>query len=64
VIGNLNYLEKFTRGNIAISVYPCSQYLSQPRKSYDEAANRIGRYLLGTQDKGFIGWLDIVFRRS
>jgi hypothetical protein len=48
VIGNLNYLEKFTRGNIAISVYPCSQYLSQPRQSYDEAVNRIGRYLLGT----------------
>jgi hypothetical protein len=39
VIGNLNYLEKFTMGNIVISVHPCSWYLSLPMKFYDEAAN-------------------------
>jgi hypothetical protein len=58
VIGNLNYLEKFIRGNIVISVHPCSQYLSQPMKFYDEAANQSGRCLLRTWDKGFIVWLD------
>jgi hypothetical protein len=42
VIGSLTYLEKFTIGNMAISsVYPCSWYLLQPRRIYDEAATEL-----------------------
>jgi hypothetical protein len=58
VIGHL-YLAKFTRGNTAISVYPCARYLSQPGRISDEAANQIGRHLVGTWDKGFSVWLEM-----
>jgi hypothetical protein len=54
VIGKLNYLEKSAIGYITISVHPSALYMSQPMRIHDEAVRRIGRYLLGTQDKGFL----------
>jgi hypothetical protein len=37
VIGKLNYLEKSARGNIAISVHPCAQYMCQTLRIHGEA---------------------------
>jgi Reverse transcriptase (RNA-dependent DNA polymerase) len=54
VIGKLNFLEKSTRGDLAYSVHQCARFMAEPRKSHGEAVKRIGRYLLGTRDKGFI----------
>jgi hypothetical protein len=54
VIGKLNYLEKSTRGDLAFSVHQCTRYMSQPMRAHREAVKRIGRYLLGTREKGFI----------
>jgi hypothetical protein len=50
----MNYLEKSTWGDLAFSVHQCTRYMSQPMRSHGEAVKRIGRYLLGTWDKGFI----------
>jgi Reverse transcriptase (RNA-dependent DNA polymerase) len=54
VIGKMNYLEKSTRGDLAFSVHQCARYMAKPMRSHGEAVKRIGRYLLGTRDKGFI----------
>lgn len=54
VIGKLNYLEKSTRGDIAVAVHQCARFSINPKASHAEAVKRIGRYLLGTQDEGLI----------
>jgi hypothetical protein len=54
VIGKMNYLEKSTQGDLAFSVHQCARYMSNPMTSHGKAVKRIGRYLLGTRDKGFI----------
>ena len=54
VIGKLNYLEKSTRPEIAYAVHQCARFSSSPKQSHGEAVKRIGRYLLGTMDKGLI----------
>jgi Reverse transcriptase (RNA-dependent DNA polymerase) len=54
VIGKMNFLEKSTRGDLAYSVHQCARYMANPMKIHGEAVKRIGRYLLGTRDKGFI----------
>jgi hypothetical protein len=48
VIGELNYLEKSARGNIAIRLHQCARYMSHTMRIHGEAASRIGGYLLGT----------------
>jgi hypothetical protein len=39
---------------VFISVHQCARYMSQPMQIHGEVVKRIGRYLLGTRDKGFI----------
>jgi len=52
VIGKIAYLEKGTRPELAYACHQCSRYSSAPKKAHGEALKRIGRYLLGTADKG------------
>ena len=54
IIGQLAYLEKGTRPELAYAVHQCSRYSSNPRKAHGDAVKNIGRYLLGTHDKGMI----------
>ena len=54
VIGQIAYLEKSTRPELAYAVHQCSRYSADPRKVHGEAVKNIGRYLLGTYDKGMI----------
>ena len=54
VIGKLNFLEKSTRGDLGYSVHQCARFMSKPTRMHGEAVKRIGRYLLGTRNKGFI----------
>jgi Reverse transcriptase (RNA-dependent DNA polymerase) len=54
VIGKMNFLKKSTRGDLAYSVHQCARFMADPRRSHGEAMKRIGCYLLGTRDKGFI----------
>ena len=54
VIGKLNFLEKSTRPDISVSVHQCARFTEQPKRCHAEAVKRIGRYLLGTRDKGLV----------
>jgi hypothetical protein len=54
VIGKLNYLEKSTRPELAYSVHNSARFSSNPKLRHSQAVKRIGRYLLGTRDKGII----------
>ena len=54
VIGKLLYLEKSTRPDIACAVHQCARFSANPKTKHTEAVKRIGRYLLGTQDKGLV----------
>ena len=54
VIGKLNFLEKSTRPDISVSVHQCAWFTEHPKRCHAEAVKRIGRYLLGTRDKGLI----------
>ena len=54
VIGKLNFLEKSTRPDISVSVHQCARFTEHPKQCHAEAVKRIGRYLLGTRDKGLI----------
>ena len=54
VIGKLNFLEKSTRPEIAYAVHQCARFASDPKELHAAAVKRIGKYLLGTKDKGII----------
>ena len=53
-IGKLNFLEKSTRADIAYSVHQCARFSESPKREHGNAVKWIGRYLLGTKDKGLI----------
>ena len=53
VIGKMNFLEKSTRGDLAYSVHQCARFMSCPMRVHGEAVKRIGRYLLGSRNKGY-----------
>jgi hypothetical protein len=54
VIGKLNHLERGSRPDISYAVHQCARFTSNPRKEHGEAVKRIGRYLKGTRDRGFV----------
>lgn len=54
VIGKLNYLERGTRSDIAYIVHQCARFTANPKVEHADALKWLGRYLLGTKDKGTI----------
>ena len=50
----LNYLAGSTRPDITFSTHQCARFCNDPKLLHETAMNRIGRYLLGTSDKGII----------
>jgi len=54
VIGMMNYLAKCTRPDIEYQVHQCARFSSCPKKKHGQAVRWIGRYLLGTKNKGII----------
>jgi len=54
VIGKLNFLEKSTRLDLSYAVHQCARFAADPKQSHGAAVKRIGRYLVGTRDKGII----------
>jgi hypothetical protein len=53
-IGMLIYLARNTRPDIEYAVHQCARFQINPKKSHENAVKRIGRYLLGTRNKGII----------
>ena len=54
VVGMLMYLAGNTRPDISFAVHQCARYTHFPKHSHEVALKRIGRYLVGTRDKGLI----------
>ena len=51
-IGILNYLQTSTRPEILMAVHQCDRFAIDPRVTHERAVMRIGKYLLGTRNKG------------
>ena len=54
VVGMLMYLSGNARLDIAYAVHQCARFSADPRMPHAVALKRIGRYLKGTRDQGFI----------
>ena len=54
VVGMLQYLQAHSRPDLTMAVSQCARYVHSPKRSHEQALERIGRYLLATQDKGLI----------
>ena len=54
VIGMLMYLSNTSRPDLAFAVHQCARFTHNPRRSHKMALKRIGRYLVGTKDRGMI----------
>ena len=54
VVGMLLYLSGHSRPDIAYAVSMVARFTFAPKSSHEEALKRIGRYLLGTRNKGLI----------
>lgn len=54
VLGRLNYLMRSSRPELAYYVHICARFCLEPKKSHAEAVKHIGRYLIGTKDKGMV----------
>ena len=49
----LNYLQA-TRPDIAMAVHQCARFSNDPKVTHERAVMRIGKYLLGTKDRGVL----------
>jgi hypothetical protein len=54
VIGKIGYLALNTRLEVSLANHQCARFSNDPRTPHGVALKRIGRYLLGTRDKGMI----------
>ena len=54
VLGKLMYLSANTRGELSFANHQCARFAVDPREPHATAIKRIGRYLIGTRDKGTI----------
>jgi hypothetical protein len=54
IVGKLNYLEKCTRLDISCAVHQAARFVAQPKIEHGKAIKWLGRYLVGSKDKGLI----------
>ena len=54
IVGMLGYLQASTRPDISMATHQCARFNNDPKLSHERSIRRIGKYLLGTQDKGII----------
>ena len=59
LVGMLGYLQSSTRPDISMATHQCARFNNNPMLSHERSIRRIGKYLLGTQDKGIIFKPDI-----
>jgi len=52
LIGQLSFLEKSSRPDIAYAVHQCARFSANPRTCHKHAVLRIGRYLMRTKNMG------------
>lgn len=54
IIGSLSYVAGCTRPDISMAVHQAAKFSNCPKASHGTAVKRIGKYLLGSMDKGLI----------
>ena len=54
VIGMLQYLQAHSRPDITMAVSQCARFIHSPKRSHEEALERIGQYLLKTESEGLV----------
>jgi hypothetical protein len=54
VVGMAMFLCNNTRLDCAMAVHQCARFSSNPKRSHETALKRIGRYLIGTTNRGLI----------
>ena len=54
VIGMLQYLQAHRRPDITYAVSQCARFAFSPKRSHEQAVEKIGQYLKHTQDQGLI----------
>jgi hypothetical protein len=54
VVGMLQYLQAHTRPDITMAVSQCARFVHSPKRLHEEAMERIGHYLLKTENEGLI----------
>ena len=54
IVGMLMYLSSTTRPDLAFAVRQCARFTHSPKRSHEFVLKRIGRYLIGTKDRGMI----------
>jgi hypothetical protein len=54
VLGKILYVSSNTRCEITLANHQCARFSIDPRSPHGVALRRIGRYLLGSRDKGMI----------
>jgi hypothetical protein len=54
VLGMLNYVGNNTRPDCALAIHQCARFSHKPRAAHAQAVKRLGRYLKGTANMGFI----------
>jgi hypothetical protein len=54
VIGMLQYLQAHSRPDITMAVSQCARFVHSPKRSHEEALERIGHYLKKTENEGLI----------
>ena len=50
----LNYLDAGSHSDIAYATHQCARFAADPKMQHGKAVRWIGRYLIGTRDKGMI----------
>ena len=53
-VGMISYLQGNTRPDISMATHQTARFCIDPKLSHEQAIMRIGRYLLGTKDRGII----------
>ena len=54
VIGKLSHVKRCTRLDLAYIVHQCARFNATPKLIHTKAIKWIGRYLMGTKDKGYV----------
>ena len=53
-IGMLTYLQGTSRPDISMAVHQAARFCIDPKLTHERAISRIGKYLLGSKDKGIV----------
>jgi hypothetical protein len=54
IVGMLSYLQGHSQIDISLAISQVARFVHSPKRSHEDALERIGRYLKGTHDEGLV----------